>query len=44
MLDLLELPFHLELIQAVFSILVALPMRSEVKLELKTLEKNVKQY
>ena len=43
-LDKSELPFHLELIEAVFSILLVMPMRKEVKLELKTLEKVMKIY
>lgn len=30
-----EVPFHIELVQAIFSILVNMPMRKEVKLELK---------
>lgn len=39
-----ELPFHLELVQAMFAILVVMPMRKEVKLELKTLEKTLTVY
>ncbi len=39
-----ETPFHLELLQAVFAILVVLPMRKEIKLELKTLERTLKVY